>query len=93
MRISEIKKQKISEQILAFLYSISPKSVFTSHIAKEIARDEEFTKKLLLELKYKNLVKSINKNSFGKIYKKRIRWGLSDSTYQIYKEKQLRFNM
>jgi predicted transcriptional regulator with HTH domain len=44
MKISEQKIEKISEQILAMLYSISPKSLFTSHIAKEIARDEEFRK-------------------------------------------------
>ena len=40
MKISDEKKDKIFEQILAFLYSINPKSVFTSYVAKEIARDE-----------------------------------------------------
>ena len=57
MKISAEKVERISEQILAFLYSVSPKLMFTSYIAKEIARDEEFTKKLLLVLKKKNLVK------------------------------------
>ena len=47
-RISESKKKKISEQILSYLFLISPKQVFTSNIAKELARDEEFIKKLLL---------------------------------------------
>lgn len=86
MRISEEKKKKISEQILAFLYSNSPKSLFPAHIAAEIARDEEFTKKLLLSLKKQNLVSEINKNSSGKLYKKRSRWRLSDKAYQIYKQ-------
>ena len=45
MKISEQKIEKISEQILATLYSVSPKSLFTSYIAKEIARDEESLKK------------------------------------------------
>jgi len=37
MKISKEKKEKISEQILAFLYSINPKPSFTSHIAQELA--------------------------------------------------------
>ena len=40
MKISDKKRDKISEQILAFLYSISLKPAFTSHIAQEVARDE-----------------------------------------------------
>ena len=88
MRISTNKKEKISEQILALLFSVSPKSLFTFHIAQEIARDEEFIKKLLFELKKKNLVIPINKNSKGIIYIKRIRWKLSDIAYKTYKNKQ-----
>jgi len=65
MYISKEKKEKISEQILAHLYSINPKPEFTSHIAREMARDEEFVKKLLLELKKKNIVVEINKNPKG----------------------------
>lgn len=88
MKISENKKEKISEQILAYLFSINPKPDFTSHIAQEIARDEEFIKKLLLQLKKKNLIIEIKKNSEGILYRKRSRWKLSDKTYLIYKEKQ-----
>lgn len=54
MYISKEKKEKISEQILAYLYFTNPKPIFTVHIAKEIARDEEFVKKLLKEMKKKN---------------------------------------
>jgi len=86
MRISEEKKKKISEQILAFLYSTNPKALFPAHIATEIARDEEFTKKLLFSLKKQNLIIEINKNSSGKTYKKRSRWRLSDKAYQIYRQ-------
>ena len=61
MKISNKKREKISEQILAYLYSINPKPTFTSHIAQELARDEEFIKALLIELKNKGLVIEIKK--------------------------------
>lgn len=88
MKISENKKQKISEQILAFLYSNNPKSFFTSHIAQEIARDEEFTKSLLIDLRKKKLVIEIKKNSKGIDYVRRLRWKLSEHSYSIYKKHQ-----
>jgi len=88
MRISEQKKEKIYEQILASLYSVSPKPLFTLNIAKEIARDEEFVKFLLLELKKKELVIEIKKNPKGLPYTKRSRWKLSDSAYKVYKSHQ-----
>jgi DNA-binding IscR family transcriptional regulator len=85
MRISDGKKDKIAEQILAYLYSISPKAEFTKKIAEEIARDEEFTKKLLINLEKKGLVSKINKNKEGIIYIKRLRWKISDKAYIAYK--------
>ena len=88
MRISEKKREKISEQILAFLYSISPKSVFTFNIAQEIARDEEFVKQLLSKLRSQNLVTEIRKNPKGVPYMRRSRWKLGDLAYRAYKEKQ-----
>ena len=88
MRISEKKREKISEQILSHLFTITPQAIFTSNIAQEIARDEEFTKTLLLELKTKKLVVEVKKNAQGIDYIRRSRWKLSDSTYQIYKQHQ-----
>lgn len=85
MKISEEKRKKISEQILSFLYSYAQRPLFTSIIAKEIARDEEFVKKLLLELKNKKLVVEVKKNPKGKTYKRRSRWKLSDETYSAYR--------
>ncbi|MEK6820472.1 MAG: hypothetical protein AABX71_02055 [Nanoarchaeota archaeon] len=85
MKISDKKKDRISEQILAFLYSVSPKPVFTFHIAMEVARDEEFVKNLLLELREKNLITEIRKNPEGKPYLKRSRWRLSDAAYNAYR--------
>lgn len=88
MYISKEKKQKISEQILSYLYSESPKPIFTFHIAREIARDEEFVKKLLQELKSQKLVAEVNKNPQGKVYLKRSRWKLSDGAYTSYHQIQ-----
>ncbi|MEK6926562.1 MAG: hypothetical protein AABW50_04765 [Nanoarchaeota archaeon] len=88
MKISQEKKEKISEQILAFLFNMSPKAVFTSHIAKELARDEEFIKSLLNELKNKKLIIEIQKNNKGAVYLRRSRWQLSNSIYSLYKSKQ-----
>ena len=62
MKISEEKREKISEQILALLYSSSPRPLFTSKIAQEIARDEEFVKRLLIDLKKKKLVNNKEAN-------------------------------
>ncbi len=84
MQISESKKEKISEQILSFLYSSYPKPVFTSHIAMEIARDEEFVKNLLHSIKGKNLISEVKKNSAGAKYLRRTRWKLNDNVYKKY---------
>jgi len=85
MKISKEKQDKISEQILSLLFEKSPKMIFTSHIAKEIVRDEEFTKKILKDLLKRDLVVEIKKNKEGLIYSKRSRWGLSDKVYNSYK--------
>jgi predicted transcriptional regulator with HTH domain len=83
--ISALKKEKISEQILAYLFASSPESKFTSEIAREVARDEEFTKALLISLLKKSLLVQIKKNSSGKDYQRRIRWRLSSGAYEAYK--------
>jgi len=88
MKISKSKKEKISEQILALLYSIAPASLFTSYIAREIARDEEFVKGILMELKEKKLVTEIKKNPKGASYIQRMKWKISDLAYDAYKNRQ-----
>jgi len=89
MKISNKKKEKISEQIMALLYSLAPKAIYTAHIAQEIARDEEFVKVLLLDLKKNGLIIEIKKNPEGEAYSRRIRWRISDKAYDIYKQKQV----
>ena len=83
--ISQAKRDKISEQILHHLYSISPEPSFTAHIATEIARDEEFTKSLLIDLQKKKLIIEVNKNSQGIQYIRRQRWRLTNEAFEVYK--------
>ena len=88
MKISQEKKDKISEQILMVLFSKFPQLLFTSQIASEMARDEELMKRLLLGLKEKKLIVEIKKNPKGVIYLKRSRWKMEDKVYQKYKNYQ-----
>jgi len=90
MKISEEKKKKICEQILLYLFQENPKPLFTSYVAKEIARDEEFTKKLLLDLKDQKLILEITKNKEGVSYIRRSRWKLSPITYETYNKRQIK---
>lgn len=87
MRISEKKKEKIIEQILALLYS-SPTPLYTANIASQTARDEEFIKSILIKLKKKGFVSEIKKNPEGVDYLKRSRWKLSDEVYSAYRKQQ-----
>lgn len=87
-KISQEKRDKISEQILNFLFSISPEPKFTSDIAREIARDEEFTKLLLLDLKKKTFIVEVNKNQKGTNYLKRQRWRLSNPAFEVFNKRQ-----
>lgn len=87
-RVSKEKRDKISEQILHYLFSACPDSKFTSEIARETARDEEFTKVLLLELQKKKLIIGIGMNKKGIKYLKRQRWRLSNHVFDVYKKHQ-----
>lgn len=86
--ISQQKKEKISEQILHHLFTLAPSAEFTSKVAEAVARDEEFTKALLLDLQQKKLVVEIKKNNKGVDYTQRQRWRMSNQAYEIYKKHQ-----
>ena len=88
MKLSQEKKDKISEQILAFLYRSFPSQPFTADIAKEMARDEEFIKRLMFELLEKDLVSVIRKNNKGEAFTRRLKWRLSNKVYDLYKARQ-----
>jgi len=86
MKLSKQKKDKIAEQVLSVLYDSYPSPLFTAEIARNIARDEEFIKSIMFELKEKSLVISVKKNSKGQFYVRRVRWSLSNKAYEAYKE-------
>lgn len=87
-QISSKTKDKIQEQILHYLFQSSPEPKHTSHIASSLARDEEFTKDLLLDLEKKSLVIKITKGPQGQDYARRTRWRLSNQTFEAYKKIQ-----
>jgi len=86
--ISQEKKDKITEQVLLFLYHTFPNQPFTAEIARELARDEEFIKRMLFELKEKKLILAIRKNKKGEVFSRRLRWRLSTKVYDIYSSRQ-----
>jgi len=88
MKLSKDKKDRISEQILSFLYHSFPNEPFTAEIAREVVRDEEFIKRILFELKEKNLVLAIRKNNKGDLFSRRLKWRLSNKVYDVYRSKQ-----
>jgi hypothetical protein len=87
-QISSRNKDKISEQVLSYLFSTAPDARFTSDIAGELARDEEFIKTILQDLYQKKLVVQVNQNPEGKEYSRRQRWRLSNQAYDAYKKIQ-----
>ncbi|MBS3073788.1 hypothetical protein J4465_03280 [Candidatus Pacearchaeota archaeon] len=85
-RISISKEEKIKEAVLQLLFQESPNSMFTYYIAQELARDEEYMKKILEELELKKFVYSVNKNPKGVQYSRRKRWGLTPNVHEAYKK-------
>jgi hypothetical protein len=88
MRISQEKTNKIIEQILHYLFQSFPNNPFTAEIAREIARDEEYIKKLLLDLKDKNIVVAIRRDNKGNPFSRKIKWKLTNKIYDLYHSKQ-----
>lgn len=85
-KISSIKEEKIKEEILNYLFHNSPTAIFTATIAQELARDEEYVKKLLQELELKEVVSCIDKNPKGIKYNRRQRWTMDSKVYNLYKK-------
>jgi len=64
---------------LAILYEKNLKPFYTFQIAEEVARDDEFTLKLLKVMEKNGLVKQANKGS-------RRKWIMSDNAYKAYSD-------
>ena len=74
----------LKADISSILYENPLVAKFTSEIAQELRRDEEFVKKLLLEMEKEGLIKSITKNNKGKDYLLRKRWVIPKKVLDIY---------
>ncbi len=85
-RISDKKIERIKEGILSYLYDNPAKPIFTSQIAEEMIRDEEFILRLLKELHASKLIKKISTNSRGKQFLSRRKWTLRPEVYTKYSE-------
>ena len=86
VKISKEKQNRIMTNIISTLYQNSPNALFTSEISRIEIRDEEFIKKLLLELKEKKLVVEVKKSPQGKPYSTWSRWRLSNAAFDAYKK-------
>lgn len=85
-KIGEKKIKKIKEEILALLYENPINSLFTSDIAEEIIRDEEFTLRILKDLHNDGFINEIKTNQIGKEFLARRKWSLKPSVYSQYKQ-------
>ena len=84
-KLSEDKIKRLKEEILSLLYHNNLKAMFTNSVSHELIRDEEFIKRLLLELKKEELVIEIRKSHKGHEYSRRRRWQLSKKALEAYK--------
>lgn len=84
-RISDTKKEKIKNEILSYLFENSPRSYYTYEISEELARDDEFVLKLLLDLEKKKLVKRLKKSTKGHNLTKKKSWTITNEAYEAYK--------
>lgn len=85
-KLSEQKIKKLKEEILTLLYHHDLQAMFTNEIASSLIRDEEFIKKLLLQLKNDCLVIEVTKSKEGYEYVKWKRWALSQKAREAYKQ-------
>jgi len=83
-RISKRVEDKIKEEILSVLYE-NITGLSTYNIGENILRDDEFTLRLLNEMKEKGLVKQVTKSTNGKEYKTKKIWVLSKEAFEAYK--------
>lgn len=85
-KISQKKVEKIKEEILSVLFEANMRGMFTKQISDEIARNDEFVLKLLLDMEQQNLVKQMKKTRKGTEFIRRKQWTLTDKAYEAYKQ-------
>ena len=75
-KISIHTKKLLKEDIVGILYEMYPHSLFTNQVAEQLRRNNEFTLKLLEEMRKQNLVSVIKKTKKGEEFVRRKRWKL-----------------
>lgn len=77
VRLAKKTVDLLKDDIVNILYENPLKPLFANEIAVSLRRDNEFTKKLLLELKDLGIVEEIKLNRRKKPYLLRKRWRIS----------------
>ncbi len=75
-RISPERFRKIAEQALGVLYDAFPKPLSTRAVAEELARDNEFTLKVLEFLEKQKLAGRVARGKTGSL-ERAVRWKIS----------------
>ncbi len=83
-RISKKREERIKEEILSILYE-NITGLSTYRIGEEVLRDDEFTLRLLNEMKTRGLVKEVAKSVKGREYKTKKMWALTKEAFEAYK--------
>ena len=86
VKLSSNTVNLLKDDIISILYENNLNPLLTMEIAKELRRDKEFTKRLLIELKEKGVIDQIKKNNKGKDYIKRSRWIINPEVLNNYNE-------
>ena len=84
-QISKKKVDKIKEDVLSVLFEAGLRGMFTKQISDEIARNDEFILKLLLDMEKQNVVKQIRNTKKGAQFIRRKQWTMTDKAYETYK--------
>ena len=74
VKLSKKLVELLKDDIANVLYENALKPMFANEIAVAIRRDNEFTKKLLFELKELGVVEEVNLNKRKKCYLIRKKW-------------------
>lgn len=86
VKLSQNTINLLKDDIVNILYENSLKPLFTNEVAFIMRRDNEFTKKLLMELKNLGIVEEIKFNTRKRNYLLRKKWRISNNVLKKYEE-------
>ena len=83
-KISSLKRERIQEEILRILFESGLHGRYTKQIADELARNDEFLLRLLLDLEKKHLVQHVPATTKGTPFVRRKKWILTAQAHDAY---------